>query len=602
MPKVPRIGETRIQEVPTPAPPPAPVPTLEALGGGEPAAAISREVQAGLEQARKIAVNERVRVRRARHRDLDDQLIRKSTEFKTRLSSVKGLQAQEEYDAIQKEYEDFHRDITRGVSDPRLLEATRGSFLKRSQDLDASSQRYILVERRSYEKDKFEAHQESLHESALARHRRADGSIDFEAVEDTIEQRTMSIFDRANEEGWSAEEVDVRVRKMQSTTHRDVIKLMTLQQDDVGAEEYFKQFKDEMNGEDIQAIQPNLNESSLRGESQRQTDRIMTIEGISGEERVAEARKLEGALRDRTVKRVKARIAEGEAFQTQRDEATYEDARRWMDQNPGLDPEDDYDPDSLLSLPSNLRDRVKRAFAVPKINDKDAWLEWGEMAADVNEIGKMSLSEFENWWVRFDGRHREIARNDWISARKAIASATPEEYKSVFFSEKDLVRKLVGQANLGGIKRTDTVADIRRNANKTKAYDEWLERSNIAFRQFTARQKPPRVPNEKEKNKILRDLILDEMVVEIEVTGWNPETPIKDLTAEELRNVLLDFERLSPVDVDRIRTNAAQLGVSLDPEIEEDQVKMTRAFVAGIRFRDTKAGDRNVAEILRGEK
>lgn len=600
MPKVPRAEETRLQETLTPAPPAAPVPGLEAFGGGEPAAAVARQVQSNLQQATKIAVDERVRIQRARHRDLDDQLVRKSTEFKTRLASVKGLQAQDEYDAIQKDYEDFHREITKGVSDPRLLEATRNSFLKRSQDLDSYSQRYVLVERRSYEKDKFEAHQESLHESALARHRSADGSIDFEAIQDTIEQRTMSIFDRANEEGWSAEEVRVRAGKMQSTTHRDVLKLMTAQQDDVGANEYFKDFKGEMNGEDVAAIQPTLTESSVRGESQRQADRIMTIPGISDEQRVAEARKLEGDLRDRTVKRVKARIAEGEAFQAQRDEATYEEARRWMDQNPGLDPEDEYDSDALLSLPSNLRDRVKRAFAVPKINDKDAWLEWGELTSDVNEIGQMSRSEFENWWVRFDGRHREIARNDWISARKAIASGKPAEWKSTFFSDKDMVRKLVGQANLGGIKRTDTVTDIRRSTRKTKAYDEWLDRADLALRQDTA--KTGKVPDEARKRKILRDLILDEMVVEIEVSGWNPETAIKDLTAEEVKNVLLDFERLRPPDVDRIQKSALSVGVSLDPEIEEDQVKMTRAFVAAIRFRDTKTGDRIVAEILRGEQ
>ena len=76
----------------------------------------------------------------------------------------------------------------------------------------------------------------------------------------------------------------------------------------------------------------------------------------------------------------------------------------------------------------------------------------------------------------------------------------------------------------------------------------------------------------------------------------------KELTASEINNVLLDFERLSPVDVDRIQKNALVVGVSLDPEIEEDQVKMTRAFVAAIRFRDTKTGDRIVAEILRGEQ
>ncbi len=601
MPKVPVTGQDRIQETLTPAPPAVPTPSLEAFGGGEVAAGVSREVQANLQQATKIAADEQVRIQRAKHRDLDDQLVRKSTEFKTRLASVKGLGAQDEYDAIQKEYEDFHREITKDVSDNRLLEATRNSFLKRSQDLDAYSQRYILVERRSYEKDKFEAHQEGLHESALARHRSADGSIDFEAIQDTIEQRTMSLFDRANEEGWSAEELDVRARKMASTTHRDVIKLMTLQQDDVGAQEYFKQFKGQMNGEDITAIQPTLTESSVRRESQRQADRIMTIPGISDEQRVEEARKLEGDLRDRTVKRVKARIVEGETFKTQREERTYEDARRWMDQNPGLDPEEDYDPDALLSLPSNLRDRVKRAFAVPKINDKDAWLEWGEMAADVNQIGKMSRSEFENWWVRFDGRHRETARNDWISAQKALAAGKPEEYKSVFFSDKDMVRKLLGQANLGGIKRTDTVADIRKDGNKKlKAYDEWLDRADIAFRQDTAKE--GKVPDEARKRKILRDLILDEMVVEIDVSGWNPETPIKDLTAEEVKNVLLDFERLRPPDVDRIQKNALVVGVSLDPEIEEDQVKMTRAFVAAIRFRDTKTGDRIVAEILRGEQ
>jgi hypothetical protein len=469
------------------------VPSLEALGAGAPAAGIAREVQATLQQAQQIAADEQQRVRRAKHRDLDDQLVRKATEFKTRLASTKGLEAQDEYDAIRQEYEDFHGEITKDVTDKRLLEATRQSYLNRSQALDAYSQNYILVERRSYEKDKFEAHQEGLHESALARHRRADGSIDFDAIEETIHQRTLSIFDRANEEGWSPEVVRTRVGKMTSTTHRDVINLMTGQGDGVGASEYLKLYKDAMDGDDLRMVQNNVDVSSTKATVQSLEDQIMQE---AAEKDWTRAQALEAArdrggrvspeARSQLERRVTTRWQQNIENAKLVDDAHLTEGIRLMDlpENRGRHPAD------VVPIPEweSYSPKVKRSiekWAKPKREtDTPLWIEFELLG--VEDIRKQTNQQLIMKYVsNFAQRERDKALTRIRQARENDPKFTGQLNANQYLFEK------LSDAQVVDINVDDTLGSIRKDKTKgpmfrlfrrwvDEAEEDWFSRTGKA--------------------------------------------------------------------------------------------------------------------------
>ncbi len=550
MPKVPRAEETRIQDTLTPAPPAVPVPGLEAFGGGEPAAAVSRQVQSNLQQAQQIALDERQRVRQAKHGDLDDQLIRKSIDFKTRLASVKGLAAQDEYDAIQKDYEDFHGEITKDVSDPRLLEATRQSFMKRSRDLDAYSQNYILVERRAYEKDKFEARQESLAQSALARHRRADGSIDHDAIEDTMHERTLLIFDRAPLEGWSGEVVGTRVRKMRSTTHRDVILLMSSQQDYVGADEYLKQFKGDMDGGDRRTVTDVVEKGNFRGEIQGLTQQYLD-RGLSEKETLKQARdETEGKVENSLVTSLKNRFSEARRIEDQQNRELFEQWRVEADkpQNQDRLPEDYLSQLGWDTAPSWMRDSLNTKLK-PRPNDTARWLGFRAMTRTQkgrDTIAGWSFEEFhKNIWEHMDASHQERVLNTWVS----LSRDSEEDRQNLvrLNSESEIIdRAFRSTLKSGGKKFTPS---------QEKKFERFEERVQQAFDAFVG-EEGRKALTEKEAERIVKE----ELARTVYLPGWSwspwddpDETLVAKIEENDIGEVLVPIEKLSAEEVEVFR-------------------------------------------------
>ncbi len=125
-------------------------------------------------------------------------------------------------------------------------------------------------------------------------------------------------MDRANREGRSPEWVKEQVGDAQSKTHAAVVQRMLANGQDQAASEYYKSIKDQIGGGEVTQVEKALEEGTLRGQSQRESDKI-----VAGSNNLTsaldQARKIEDPkLRDETTSRVKdfyttKRMAENES-------------------------------------------------------------------------------------------------------------------------------------------------------------------------------------------------------------------------------------------------------------------------------------------------
>ncbi len=140
-------------------------------------------------------------------------------------------------------------------------------------------------------------------------------------VDSAIKNQEAIIIDRANREGRSPEWVKEQVGDAQSKTHSSVIQRMLANGQDMAASEYYKSIKDQIGGGEVTQVEKSLEEGTLRGQSQRESDKIVgSTKDLTSA--LDQARKIEDPkLRDETTSRVKdffttKRLAENEAKET----------------------------------------------------------------------------------------------------------------------------------------------------------------------------------------------------------------------------------------------------------------------------------------------
>jgi hypothetical protein len=113
------------------------------------------------------------------------------------------------------------------------------------------------------------------------------------------------------------------IREQLSKGSKGAISAAVSKQDYVRAKTLLDRYSDEMMPEDREAAAKLVQGATIKGEGQRAADAIMAKPGLTGEQRLAEARKLSdfaqspglaAAIRDEAVSRVRARIDEAEVF------------------------------------------------------------------------------------------------------------------------------------------------------------------------------------------------------------------------------------------------------------------------------------------------
>jgi hypothetical protein len=235
--------------------------------------------------------------------------------------------------------EQVDEEFNKGVSEieSRLGNNTqRAAFRRMSQsrmsDVNRTLQKHVSGEIEKFDDEVTNAYLANERDAAAANY------LDNDRVNISVERQRAALQDHANRKGLPEEWVKLKMQESSSKTYGSVIGRMLANGDDKMAKEYYEKNKTAFTGADQTAIEKDLEEGSLRGESQRMSDQIFAKNSGSMTRAFEEARKIDDPkLRDETTSRIKDRFAMKEAAERDNTENLYRGATDIIDQTGDVD-------------------------------------------------------------------------------------------------------------------------------------------------------------------------------------------------------------------------------------------------------------------------
>jgi len=185
-----------------------------------------------------------------------------------------------------------------------------------------------------------QAYQKSVTEGVVATTRN-DAVLNYATpgkVDESINTQSAALASYLAQQGVAKDQIDAEVAKATSETYTAVIGRMLSLGEDKRASEYFNEVKAKIgSGDALTRLEKALEEGTIRGESQRQTQAIV---GKSKDmsQAIAEARKIDDPkLQDEVVRRVKDEYALRENAQRQGQEQLFEGVMAGIETNPSKD-------------------------------------------------------------------------------------------------------------------------------------------------------------------------------------------------------------------------------------------------------------------------
>lgn len=407
MPTVPRLSQPQIQErglpqvrVPADAP-------LSAFGGGESLDRLGRAVVGAADTVRRIALDEKQKA--------DDALSQKAyTEFVNRKNqrawnpddgalTRRGEQAigliDEYMPLLDQDAADIEKNMLKNESQRqffrRMVEQEKRSF-------HAQLMKHSLAETEKFADETALATVESLYNDTV---------LNFHEpgrVEENLTKMRGAILSRAD--GKPKEWVDAKVAEAVSKTHAGVINRLLSTNQDLAAKSYFENHKEEITNADIRKnIEKVIEEGSLRGESQRRSDAIVS-KAQTMTEALEEARKVKDPeLRDEVVSRVKDYFSLKKLADNERTEDLHRRAADVIDRTGSID---NIPPEEWSQFSLSERSALK-SYA-EKIRD-------GTLSTDANTYYELvtlsSAPETRSKFMRMNLADPKIisklSRSDW---------------------------------------------------------------------------------------------------------------------------------------------------------------------------------------------
>ncbi len=329
MPVVPRYNRDPVQQAALPNIRPGVDAPIEAFGGGHANQQVFSQVTAIAQKAKNDA----------------DQLAvldadRKLSEVETRLLydpqsgaiNKKGKDAFGAHEEVMRNLETEVQSIEGELRNETQRMAFRRSLVSRQVNIDRQLQRHVSTEIQRYDNETTESYLANERDAAVANYH------DPERVNLSVERQRAAIQDHANRNGLPPEWVENKLKDSTSKTHGSVISRMLANGQDLDAKKYYDAHKDLFTGADAAAIEKDLEEGSLRGESQRQSDLIFEKFGSSMSTAMDKAREIEDPkLRDEVTSRLKDRFQMREVERRQSVENLHKSATDIIDRTGNID-------------------------------------------------------------------------------------------------------------------------------------------------------------------------------------------------------------------------------------------------------------------------
>lgn len=301
MPKIPQynegqVGEGRLSNVKF-----TETTAIESFGGGK--ANVFQGAQELAGEADKIYQKEVEKADQMAVQNAENQLTQIENDLlyneKTGALNTKGSNSFEVGTKTMEEFKKQSKDVFGALTTPRQKAVFEAKAAERAGYIDRRLQGHISTERTRYDDQITSASIRNEQDAAVKAYQ------DPARIELAIANQSKSLTEFATRNGIPKEEMDQKISDVVSGTHAGVIQRLLDDDNDIGAEAYFKKYEKQItSAEKVTAINKELEMGSTRGKSQRFVDDVLK-KGMSESAAIEQARKIESPkLRDATMTRV----------------------------------------------------------------------------------------------------------------------------------------------------------------------------------------------------------------------------------------------------------------------------------------------------------
>jgi hypothetical protein len=328
MPRVPTYDRQQVQT--------APLPDVRMSGGASVGAGVERLGQ-GLQQAAgalgQIVQAERAKADQIAVLDVDRQLV----EFEVRAlhdaqSGALHKRGRDAFGLPEQVLGDFDKvagKLEAGAGSERQKMAIRNMVASRRADIDKALQRHVAAEIRRYDDTVTESYMKNSRNAAVLNWQ------DPERVEMEVARQRAALADHAQRNGLPADWLKARIAEATSSTHMGVLNQMMAHGQDLAGKAYVDAHRDDLVGDDAIRATKMVEDGSLRGESQRQADRIIS-ETLDLKAAMAQVRQIsDPKVRDAARQRVNEFYADEQRAKQENIEGVFNEVSARLEQNGG---------------------------------------------------------------------------------------------------------------------------------------------------------------------------------------------------------------------------------------------------------------------------
>ncbi len=345
MPQVPRYTNPQVKSEALPGARVTTERPIEAFGGGQSLANVTRASNQISDMAADIAQKERARANQIRlleeRRALNEWEYKNLYDPKTGAVNRVGKDAFGLHESLSSDYDKFTQERKKGLASGEQQAAFDQMAESRRESMSSWVAGHVNRQTQVVEEAEFKASLESSKERGSIDPRNAKSETTF------IQQETMR---RGQQLGWGQEQLNQALRSEESDLHYRAVNRMLAKGQDLAAESYFKQVEGRLDPDVATKLTKDLEEGSLRGASQRQALEITAHHYDLNSAMNAVDKIDDPKVQDATRQRVKERFQERERSQDMSRERQFQNAWNILEETKSLDK---VPPNMIRSLKPN---------------------------------------------------------------------------------------------------------------------------------------------------------------------------------------------------------------------------------------------------------
>jgi hypothetical protein len=344
--------------------------------------------------------------------------------------SISGLDVDKEKANYDKKFKDFLSEAETGFTNDRQKELWQRERAKLEADFSSNVESHAFKERNDAIRRTYKDAVSIIQEDIMLNYAKPD------AIQAGLKKQRDTLDKLADLEGYGkkSDSREILIKGAESLVHKGVVNSMLNDDQDLLASKYFNDNKDSFTKKDIDEVSRVLEEGSLRGESQRLTQSIMSEnKSLTESLKLVDGKTDNPKVKDELRRRVKEAFSDREMAKRIDNEERFQSAFNKVDANPTKDavPHEEWiklNPSQQKSLYDWIDSKKKGA---PQ-TDWTKWTDLWEMSSSPKTRDKfLAIDPLEYRPYLDDSKYAELVklRGD-LRSGKSDANLAIDGYRS----------------------------------------------------------------------------------------------------------------------------------------------------------------------------